>query len=174
MKVMKRKKLEKKGYKIYENEEIIVFWNGNICKHAGECVKGSSKVFNPKRRPWIDLSKEKASKIANIIDKCPSQSLQYELKNDISIVFEKDLKRSAAYIDNNLIGECEFDVNNSNWVITHTGVRESYEGQGIAKKLVKCVIEEARKNQVKIIPLCSYAKKLMTEQEDYQNILQKI
>lgn len=41
------------------------------------------------------------------------------------------------------------------WVITHTGVREAYEGKGIARKLVLKVIEPARAKGVKILPVCS-------------------
>ena len=53
-----------------------------MCKHAGKCVNGSSEVFNPNRRPWIDLSMLPAKEIAKIIEDCPSNALQYELKKD--------------------------------------------------------------------------------------------
>ena len=73
----------------------------------------------------------------------------------ISVVFEADTQRSAAYKEEELIGECEFCLKDEKWVITHTGVRPAYGGQGIARRLVTCVIEAARANQVKIVPLCS-------------------
>jgi len=44
-------------------------------------------------------------------------------------------------------GECEFEVSGDRWVIMHTGVREAYEGKGIARKLVLTVIEAARDNR---------------------------
>ena len=55
--------------------------------------------------------------------------------------------------------------------INHTGVRSEFEGRGIAKKLVLKVIEAARERGVKILPLCSYARKLMTGKEEYLDIL---
>ena len=94
-----------------------------------------------------------------------------KLKGIVSIVFEANSERSAAYVECNLIGECEFEVSGTKWIITHTGVRPNYKGQGIAKLLVECVIEEARKNQVKVLPICSYAKKMMIEKEEYKDVL---
>ena len=41
---------------------------------------GNSKVFDVTRRPWVDLSYAPANEIAEIIDKCPSGALKYELK----------------------------------------------------------------------------------------------
>ena len=77
----------------------------------------------------------------------------------ISIIFEESTNRSAAYDGEKQIGECEFDVVDGVWAITHTGVCPEYGGKGIAGKLVEKVIEEARSRNAKIQPLCSYAKK---------------
>ena len=75
----KRSQLESKGYKTYENDEIYVFWNPELCQHAQECIKGNKDVFDVTRRPWVDVNAAPASKIAEIIDRCPSGALLYEL-----------------------------------------------------------------------------------------------
>ena len=89
----------------------------------------------------------------------------------IEIVFEQDRDRSAAYNNGEQIGECEFSVSGNVWTITHTGVRPEYGGRGIAKKLVLCVIEAARANNAKIVPLCSYAGKVVSGKEEYKDVL---
>ena len=89
----------------------------------------------------------------------------------ISVVFEADAQRSAAYKDGELIGECKFTLMHGKWAITHTGVRPAYGGQGIARRLVISVIEAARSNQVKILPICSYAKKLMEGKDEFKDVL---
>jgi len=167
----RKEELEAQGYKSYENEDIQVFWNPKVCQHVGECVRGNGKVFEVGRRPWVDLSQAPAMEIADIIDRCPSKALQYELLNPIFIVFEEVLDRAAAYDRGKLIGECEFDPTGDKWVITHTGVREAYEGKGIARKLVLKVIEAARAKGVKILPVCSYAKRLMTGKEEFKDVM---
>lgn len=92
---------------------------------------------------------------------------------DIKISWNQTLKRSEAFEDDKLIGECEVNESNNIWTITHTGVREEYGGRGIAKQLVLLVINEARKQNKKILPLCSYAKHIMEDKEEYQDILVK-
>ena len=42
--------------KTYSNEDITVIWKPDVCIHSTNCWKASLKIFNPKRRPWIDTS----------------------------------------------------------------------------------------------------------------------
>lgn len=77
---MSKEDLIENGYKAYENDDIIVFWNPDLCQHATECVRGNNKVFDVSKRPWVDLSAAPAEEISQIIDKCPSGALKYELK----------------------------------------------------------------------------------------------
>ena len=79
----------------------------------------------------------------------------------IKIVFKEKEKRSIAYDLNKQIGECDFEETNDTWNITHTEVSVDYQGQGIAKKLVENVIQNAKKLNKKIEATCSYAQKLI-------------
>ena len=79
----------------------------------------------------------------------------------IKIVFKEKEKRSIAYDLNKQIGECDFEETNDTWNITHTEVDSTYQGQGIAKKLVENVIQNAQKLNKKLEATCSYAKKLI-------------
>ena len=79
----------------------------------------------------------------------------------IKIVFKEKEKRSIAYDLNKQIGECDFEEINDTWNITHTEVDSTYQGQGIAKKLVENVIQNAQKLNKKLEATCSYAKKLI-------------
>mgnify|MGYP005825093141 FL=1 len=74
----------------------------------------------------------------------------------IKINFEEN--KSVAYHDNKQVGECDFIEKGDTWNIVHTEVDDAYQGQGIARKLVECVIENAKKANKEIIADCSYAK----------------
>ncbi|CZQ85525.1 acyl-coa n-acyltransferase [Trichococcus palustris] len=59
----------------------------------------------------------------------------------------------------NLIGEITYSVAGSSMIIIdHTFVHDDYRGQGIAAQLVDRVVEMARDENKKIIPLCPFAK----------------
>ncbi len=79
----------------------------------------------------------------------------------IEYVFEPQNQRSAAYYDGQLIGECVYQVRGNAWLIVHTEVAPAFGGQGIARKLVLMVADEAANEGIEVIPVCSYAVKVL-------------
>ena len=90
---------------------------------------------------------------------------------EIKIVFDEHNNQSLAIFEDKPIGEWQFDVKDGKWFIMHTGVRPEFGGRGIAKQLVLKIIEEARKRNIKIVPICSYAVKVMVGNDVYKDIL---
>jgi predicted GNAT family acetyltransferase len=60
---------------------------------------------------------------------------------------------------------------NGEITITHTEVDESLQGQGVGEQLVKAVVDYARENGLKVVAECKYAKKVIDETPDYQDVL---
>lgn len=56
-------------------------------------------------------------------------------------------------------------------IIDHTEVSEDLRGKGTAQKLVEKAVLYARENNIKILPLCTFANTVMTKNKDYQDIL---
>ena len=79
----------------------------------------------------------------------------------VEIEFKIEHNKAIAYDDKVEIGVCEFIENENTWNIIHTVVDNNYRGQGIARKLVDCVIENAKKYNKNLIAECSYAKKYL-------------
>ncbi len=79
----------------------------------------------------------------------------------VQVIYEKENSRSAAYDGSVRIGMCQFEDINGIRIIYHTEVLPSYEGQGIAGKLVHCVSDEAENEGFAIKSTCSYAKKVL-------------
>lgn len=55
--------------------------------------------------------------------------------------------------------------------IEHTVVKPAYEGRGIGKQLVFTVVEYARANNLKIVPVCTFAKALFDKTTEIQDVL---
>lgn len=89
----------------------------------------------------------------------------------MQIVFEAEQPRSAAYDKEKLIGVAEIEDTHGCWVITHTEVDPAYGGQGIARRLIEEIVAEARRAGKKIVPICSYAEKMMRGREEYTDVL---
>lgn len=57
------------------------------------------------------------------------------------------------------------------FIIDHTEVNTIYARKGLGKKLVLKAVEFARKNQLKILPLCPFAKKEFSRNSEIQDVL---
>ncbi len=86
---------------------------------------------------------------------------------------KSESKGRFALIDNgNEIGEMTYSIaGNEKIIINHTEVGDDYEGQGLGKKLVMAGAEYAKENSIKILALCPYAKKILTESDEYKDVL---
>lgn len=91
--------------------------------------------------------------------------LKYIKNNDINYEFRLNEQRSVALINGVEIGECNFIVTNNMWNIIHTFVEENYQGKGIARKLVECIIDNAKKYKFNLIADCSYANKILQDKK---------
>jgi len=57
------------------------------------------------------------------------------------------------------------------FIIDHTEVHSAFEGHGVGKKLVLEAVDYARKKNVKIMPLCPFAKAVFERTEAFQDVL---
>ena len=56
-------------------------------------------------------------------------------------------------------------------IIDHTGVNPGNEGKGLGKQMVAQAVTYARENNIKIIPLCPFAKATFQKNEDLRDVL---
>lgn len=57
------------------------------------------------------------------------------------------------------------------FIINHTEVSSEFGGQGVGKKMVMAAVEFARQNDLKIVPLCPFAKGVFQKTEDIRDVL---
>lgn len=56
------------------------------------------------------------------------------------------------------------------FIIDHTGVQERFGGKGYGKQLVMKAVEFAREKEIKILPLCPYAKKVFDSDDSLNDL----
>ena len=54
------------------------------------------------------------------------------------------------------LGEMVVSVSDNQLTVYHTEVAPKAEGKGLAKKMLAAMVDYARKNTLKVIPLCPY------------------
>lgn len=58
-------------------------------------------------------------------------------------------------------------------IIEHTRVDEDIQGQNIGYELVHSSVEYARAHNIKIVPVCSFAKAIFDKRPDFGDVLDK-
>lgn len=76
------------------------------------------------------------------------------------------------YVDNKFAGKIRYLwEGNSKFIINHTGIEKEFTRRGLAKQLILKAIEFARANNLKIVPLCSYAKRIFDNDSSLNDVL---
>jgi len=61
----------------YAAEGITVEWRAERCIHSANCIRALPRVFDPRRRPWVDVDAADADAIARAVLRCPTGALAF-------------------------------------------------------------------------------------------------
>lgn len=66
--------------KTYTGPLVDVSFDGDVCRHAAECVRGMPGVFDTSARPWINpehaSTPDLAAELRSVVARCPSGALE--------------------------------------------------------------------------------------------------
>lgn len=87
------------------------------------------------------------------------------------IAHKKDQSRFELMEEGKKVGEMTYSASDDRMIINHTEVDEQLSGKGFGKKLVEAGVLYARENNIKLVPMCSFAQKTIDENSDWQDVL---
>ena len=68
----------------YTNVEVTVIWKPQQCIHSSNCWRQLRSVFDPGKKPWINMEGGTTVQIVEQVKRCPSGALSYELNKENS------------------------------------------------------------------------------------------
>lgn len=75
-------------------------------------------------------------------------------------------------LEGNSLAEMVYSMEDQNvMIIHHTEVDDSLRGQGIGKKLQQSLVDYVRLNNIKVIPICPFAKTTFLRMKEWQDVL---
>lgn len=79
---MEREKNKFSGGRKYRNNEITVYWKPDACVHASYCYRELIEVFDPGRRPWVDMNGAETERIIEVVNMCPTEALTWKWNDE--------------------------------------------------------------------------------------------
>jgi uncharacterized protein len=89
---------------------------------------------------------------------------------DISVLNNIAENRFEATVDG-LLCVAEYVIKEDRMIFTHTFVPAELRGRGVAEKLVRAALAEARAKHLKVIPACSYVARFIDHHKEYGDLL---
>jgi predicted GNAT family acetyltransferase len=92
----------------------------------------------------------------------------------MEIQFEESASKGAFYVEVNgqRLANMSFSkAGDTTLIIDHTEVSDALRGKNVGKQLVAAAVDHARKNNLKIIPLCPFTKATIDKTQEYQDVL---
>ncbi len=85
--------------KIYRNKDILIYWNPEQCTHDTNCFGSLGTVFDPEKRPWVNIDGDKPQKIIETINSCPSGALKYSIPYGSELFHDLNTVPGSIYYD---------------------------------------------------------------------------
>jgi predicted GNAT family acetyltransferase len=74
-------------------------------------------------------------------------------------------------LDGKRIAFMNFSSSPGRIIISHTDVSDALRGKNAGKQLVAASVDYARKNNIKIVPLCPFARSVFDGVKEYADVL---
>ena len=85
-------------------------------------------------------------------------SLERERVHELSVEVRDNADEARYEIreDGQLAGFAEYRLNNGRITLVHTEIAPAYAGRGLAARLARAVLDDARTRGLAVVPRCSY------------------
>ena len=91
--------------------------------------------------------------------------------NQLAIRDNPDRHRFEVDLGDGSLAIAEYTLPEGKILFTHTEVPPAHEGKGIASRLIRFALDDARRRGLKVIPLCPFVAAYMQRHAEVQDLL---
>ncbi|MBJ8346470.1 GNAT family N-acetyltransferase [Antrihabitans sp. YC2-6] len=92
---------------------------------------------------------------------------------DTRVEQNTDHKRFEIYVGTQLAGLAAYENADANRAFVHTEVYPQFEGQGLAKILIKDALDKTRADGLGVLPFCPFVHRYVSKNPEYLELVPK-
>lgn len=89
--------------------------------------------------------------------------------NTLEVVHNKAESRFEIQLGD-VLAILNYSINGRSIIMMHVGVPYEWRGQGVAAVITKAVLEHAKANSMRVVPVCSYVMAYIRRHPEYQQL----
>jgi predicted GNAT family acetyltransferase len=90
---------------------------------------------------------------------------------DVQVSNNEGRSRYIATLDGESAGIAAYERSSDTIVFTHTVVDEDMEGHGIGSALIRYALDDARDQDLTVVPQCEFVAAFIDEHPEYQDLV---
>jgi predicted GNAT family acetyltransferase len=84
---------------------------------------------------------------------------------------DKERYRYEIVVDGAVAGFIQYNIRGGRMILVHTEVREEYGGRGLATQLVRGALDDVRRRNLRIVPICPFVEAYIERHPEYDDLV---
>jgi uncharacterized Fe-S cluster protein YjdI len=89
---------------------VTVVWQPGLCVHSQVCFHGLPAVFDPRKRPWVNMDGAPGAAIADQVRRCPSGALALADPEPVETALPEGTTRITPTLNGPLLVRGEIEI----------------------------------------------------------------
>jgi predicted GNAT family acetyltransferase len=90
---------------------------------------------------------------------------------DVTVANNPEEQRYEVRADGALAGSTVYRERPGLIVFVHTGIEPGFEGQGLASRLVRDALDDARERELQVLPFCPFVNGYVQRHREYADLV---
>ncbi len=91
---------------------------------------------------------------------------------DVTVAEAPERERYEIHVDGELAGFTEYRGHGATRAFTHTEIEPRFEGQGLGGQLLSATLDDVRRRELHVLPICPFVKAYLARHEEYLDLVE--
>ena len=92
------------------------------------------------------------------------------LSDDVLVRDNPEQRRYELYVGSELAGVADYHTQPGLVTVMHTEVDPSFEGRGLGSQFVAAVLDDIRRQEAKVLPVCPFVRAFLQRHPEYADL----